>query len=219
MDGAPDRRSGRADTRRAEAFSDAVLAIIITLLALDLRPPRAEPGRLLIGLLQQWPTYLSYVTSYLYVAVVWLNHKAAFKRIRWIDRGLHWANITVLFTTALLPFATAVVAHAMREGDRADVRTAVALYALIGAVLCASWWSFFHYLAHHPDLLEDDVDEGFFPAERTRALVGVALYVVAGLLGYLADPPIALAIFLGLPIFYGMTSEGLYELHAGMTRP
>jgi uncharacterized membrane protein len=77
--------------------------------------------------LQQWPTYLAYVTSYLYVGVVWLNHKAEFRRIRWIDRGLHWVNIGVLFTTALLPFATAVMADAVQEGNQDDERTAVGL--------------------------------------------------------------------------------------------
>ena len=93
--------SGQADTGRAEAFSDGVIAIIITLLVLDLRPPGGEPGGLLRGLLRQWPTYLAYVTSYVYVGVVWLNHKAMFRRIRSIDRGLHWANFGILFTTAL----------------------------------------------------------------------------------------------------------------------
>jgi uncharacterized membrane protein len=120
------------------------------LLILDLHPPHGQPGQLLSGLLQQWPTYLAYAASYLYVAVVWLNHKAAFARIRVMDRGLHWANLGVLATTALLPFPTSVVAGAIENGNRTDARVAVALYALIGALLCASWWLFFHYLARHP---------------------------------------------------------------------
>lgn len=70
------------DTTRAEAFSDGVFAIIITLLVLDVGVPEHEPGGLLEGLLAQWPTYLAYVTSYLYVGVVWLNHKATFRRIQ-----------------------------------------------------------------------------------------------------------------------------------------
>jgi uncharacterized membrane protein len=78
------------------AFSDGVFAIVITLLVLDLRPPRVKAGQLLRGLLEQWPTYTAYVTSYLYVAVVWLNHKAAFQRIRWLDRGTSWANFGIL---------------------------------------------------------------------------------------------------------------------------
>lgn len=206
-----DQKSARGDLSRAEGFSDGVLAIIITLLALDLRPPEAEPGRLLSGLLQQWPTYLAYLTSYLYVGVVWTNHKAAFRRIRFINRGLHWANLGILFTTALLPFPTAVLSKAMKIGNSANERTAVGLYALIGALLCVSWLIFFHYLHRHPELVSEDLQEGFFAGERTRAWAGVALYSAAGVLGYMIGPPAALAIFLVLPIFYGMTSEGLYE--------
>ena len=66
-----DRVTWLSDTARVEAFSDGVFAIIITLLVLDVRTPKVEPGQLLFGLLQQWPTYLAYVTSFLYVGVVW----------------------------------------------------------------------------------------------------------------------------------------------------
>ncbi|MBI3804672.1 MAG: DUF1211 domain-containing protein [Nitrospirae bacterium] len=213
-----DRRDTVADTGRAEAFSDAIFAIVITLLVLDLRPPEVEPGRLLSGLLHQWPTYLAYVISYLYVGVVWTNHKAAFRRIRLIDRGLHWANLGILFTTALLPFPTAVISKTMQSGNRADERTAVGFYALIGALLCLSWLIFYRYLARHRELVERNVPEGYFAGEQIRALAGVALYAAAGVLGYLIGPPAALAVFLGLPVFYGLTSEGLYELPALIRR-
>ena len=212
MGESPARARGLSDTRRAEAFSDGVFAIIITLLVLDLRPPEVGPGQLLTGLLQQWPTYLAYLTSYLYVGVVWTNHKAAFRRIRAIDRGLHWANLGVLFATGLLPFPTAVVADAIQAGDPADSRTAVGLYALIGALLCVSWLGFYHYLSRHPELTEGDVSDDFFPRERARAWIGVAAYTVAGILGVVVVQWVALAIFLVLPIFYGLTSEGLDAL-------
>lgn len=204
------RITGRSDIGRAEGFSDGVLAIIITLLVLDLKPPQGEPGRLLAGLLAQWPTYVAYATSYLYVAVIWLNHKATFKRIHTIDRGLHWANVGVLFTTALLPFATAVIADAVQKGNPSDARTAVGLYALVGALLCVSWLWLFHRLHTNPHLIESHVEEGFFQQERTRAWVGVALYVIAGVIGSVIAPTIALTIFFALAVFYGFTSEGLF---------
>lgn len=210
--------SQRSDTARAEAFSDGVFAIVITLLVLDLRVPEVEPGRLLSGLLAQWPAYTAYLASYLYVAVVWLNHKATFKRIRETDRGFHWANLFVLFTTALLPFPTAVVSHAMQEDNAADQHTAVALYALVGALLCVSWLGLFHYLARHGDLVKENVRDRFFPAERVRAIIGVVLYAAAGILGYLVDPRIGLVIFVALPVFYGITSSGLYELRVVASR-
>ncbi len=202
----------RSDTSRALAFSDAIFAIIITLLVLDLRVPNVPAGRLLSGLLSQWPAYVAYLASYSYVAVVWLNHKAAFDRIQQVDRGLHWMNLFVLFTTALLPFPTIVVSHALQEHDNADQRLAIAFYALIGALLCATWLAFYHYLARHPDLLKEQVREEFFHSERIRALAGVVLYVLAGVVGYLVTPLVGLGIFLVLPVFYAVTSAGLYQL-------
>lgn len=98
---------------------------------------------MLDGLLGQWPVYLAYLSSYLYVAVVWFNHKAAFRRIGSIDWGLLWANQGVLFMTALLPFATAVVARALQEGNVSDERTAVGLYALVGRCCVRAGWGSF----------------------------------------------------------------------------
>jgi uncharacterized membrane protein len=194
------------------AFSDAIFAIIITLLVLDLRVPDVPPGHLLSGLLAQWPSYVAYLASYSYVAVVWLNHKAAFNRIQQVDRGLHWMNLLVLFSTALLPFPTIVVSHALQEHNNADQRVGVAFYALIGALLCATWLAFYHYLARNPDLLKNQAKGGFFHVERFRAIAGVVLYLLAGMIGYLVAPLIGLVIFLLLPVFYAITSAGLYQL-------
>ncbi|MFD6815672.1 TMEM175 family protein [Microbacterium sp. NPDC060132] len=201
-------RSTRAEPGRAVAFSDAIIAIVITLLVLDLRPPRAEPGELLTALLEEWPTYLAYAASYAYLAVIWLNHKAAFTRIREMDRGLQWANLGILAALALIPWPTAVIAETARTGNLTDERIAVALYALIGALLCSAWLVFFSHLARHPDLTNDDVEDSYFAHERPRALIGVALYLAAGLLGVLVHPLVASVIFLAIPVFYGITSHG-----------
>jgi uncharacterized membrane protein len=198
-----------ADPDRAIAFSDGVLAIIITLLVLDLRPPDGESGELLTRLLNQWSTYLAYIASYLYIGVVWTNHTAVFRHIRWVNPGLHWINLAVLLTTGLLPFPTAVLAEAMGAGDRADERTAVALYALIGTLICVTWLLCFHYLSRHREVLRREDDDAFFAGECLRAVIGAGLYAAAGVLGSLIAPGLALAIFIALPVFYAITSEGL----------
>lgn len=77
-----------------------------------------------------------------------------------------------------------------------------------GALLCSSWLVFFHYLARYPDLTRAEVDDSYFARERPRALLGVALYLLAGVIGVLVHPVIASAIFLILPVFYGVTSHG-----------
>ncbi|MFJ8689671.1 hypothetical protein [Micromonospora wenchangensis] len=89
---------------------------------------------------------------------------------------------------------------------------AVAFYALVRALLCASWLALFHHLARRSDLLRDEVSERHFPTERVRALIGVVLYVAAGLIGYLVVPLAGLVIFVVLPVFYAVTSAGLYQV-------
>ncbi|WP_410811547.1 TMEM175 family protein [Micromonospora sp. 067-2] len=205
----------RLETSRLLAFSDAVFAIVITLLVLGLHAPQVGHGQLLHALLGQWPAYLAYVTSYLFVAVSWLNHRSALHRVTSSGKGLQWCNLAVLFSTALLPFATSVVSQAMREGDRADQRAGVALYGLVGGLLSASWLGLYHYLARHHDLLDQAVPRRFFPTERARAAAGVLGYTLAIVIGLLVNPLFALAFFLLLPIFFALTSSGLYELRRG----
>ncbi|TDN92797.1 TMEM175 family protein [Microbacterium sp. BK668] len=204
------RRSGSHRSRpdRAIAFSDAIIAIVITLLVLDLRPPDTEEGDLLAGLLDEWPTYLAYAASYLYLAVIWMNHKAAFTRIGEMDVGLQWANLGILATLALVPWPTAVIAETARTGNLQDEKVAAGLYALIGALLCLSWLVFFSYLARHPELTKDEVEDTYFVHERPRALIGVALYLAAGVAGVLIHPLVASVVFLLLPAYYAITSHG-----------
>lgn len=197
-----------------EAFSDGVLAIAITLLIIEVRTPEHGPGELVPALLRQWPAYLGYLTSFVYIAVIWLNHHAAFKRIRFIDRRLHIANLAVLCTTALLPFPTAVLSDTLQAANPVDQRGAVALYAAVAALLTASWTAFFHVLTAHPELIEEDVPPDFFRDDRFRAFLGVALYALAGALGYFVAPAVALVIFLALPAFYGATADGFVVFKA-----
>ncbi|MGK5440687.1 TMEM175 family protein [Micromonospora sp. URMC 105] len=209
----------RSDIGRAVGFSDAVFAIIITVLVLELSPPEVQPGGMAHALAEQWPTYLAYVTSYLWVAVGWLNHKGTFHRVRCTDRGLHWWNLAVLFTTALLPFATVVLSRSVQAGDRADEVLAVVLYALVGVLLSVAWLGLYHYLSRHQDLLQQHVPARFFGVERGRALFGIVAYAVAALVGALGSVPVALGIFLLLPVFYALSSNGFYDLRRRMRRP
>lgn len=92
---------------RMKAFSDGVFAVIITILVLELRPPKeASFG----ALLELWPTAISYAISYLFIAVVWVNHHHL---LRFPDVATHrliWGNFAHLFAVSLMPFATAWIA-------------------------------------------------------------------------------------------------------------
>src|SRR5260370_21288412 len=92
---------------RMNAFSDGVFAVIITILVLELRPPKeASFG----ALLELWPTGVSYAISYLFIAIVWVNHHHL---LRFPDVATHrliWGNFAHLFAVSLIPFAPAWIA-------------------------------------------------------------------------------------------------------------
>ena len=116
-----------------------------------------------------WGAYIAYVSSFLYIGVIWLNHHNAFTRIHRIDRNLQWANLGLLFTTALLPFPTAVLSAALQSGGTSDRRTAVVLYALIAGAMAASWLGLFHRLSKHPELTDGERRRGVLPASSAAA--------------------------------------------------
>ena len=207
-----------SDTDRLEAFSDGVFSITITLLVFDVVRPEYEPGHLLQKLQEQWATYVAFLASFFYVGIIWLNHRAVFSRVRYCDRGLHLTNLVLLLTSALIPFPTAVLSKALQYGNALDATVASVLYATIGCLMCLSWLLLFHVLSVNPHLLETHVEPTFFPQERHRALFGVASYTLGGVAGWAISPMLALAVFLILPIFYGVTSEGLVETRAALLR-
>jgi uncharacterized membrane protein len=196
-----------AESSRVEAFSDGVLAIAITLLVLDLRTGD-HAGQVGKDLLAQWPTYLAYVASFLYIGVIWVNHHSLFTRIAAVDTGLLWCNLALLLTASILPFPTAELAFAMGQGTYGDKVSALVLYAVISAVMAMSWLLVFIYLQRHPQLLRPGVPADFFRTERLRALAGIIAPFVPVLIG-LWSPPTALVVMVATPVFYAATAEGL----------
>ena len=88
---------------RLEAFSDGVIAIILTIMVLELKSPESPDPH---ALLHEWPIFISYVISFFYVAVYWINHHHLFHRVKRVDLPILWANIAVLFCMSLIPFFT-----------------------------------------------------------------------------------------------------------------
>ena len=102
----PAPAEGHAGIARIEAFSDGVLAIILTIMVLELKAPERDGFAALLPL---WHVFFAYVLSYFYVAVYWVNHHRLFGHARRVTNELLWANISLLFTLSLLPFTTAYV--------------------------------------------------------------------------------------------------------------
>lgn len=92
---------------RLSGFSDAVFAVIVTIMVLELKPPAAPTFAALVPL---WPTLISYAVSYLFIAIIWVNHHYLARFVTAWSQGLIWINFGHLFLVSLLPFATAWMA-------------------------------------------------------------------------------------------------------------
>ena len=116
---------------RLEAFSDGVLAIIITIMVLELKVPH---GSDLHALRPMVPVFLSYVLSFTYVGIYWNNHHHLFHATNEISGGVMWANLALLFCLSLIPVTTAWV------GDNPEAPLPAALYGVLLLLCGVAWW-------------------------------------------------------------------------------
>jgi uncharacterized membrane protein len=151
-------------TSRIEAFSDAVIAVAITLLILDVHVPTVQTG-LLPALLKQWPTYLGYVTSFLVIVIFWANHHNMFRYIHQVDYPLLIINSFFLMCIVFIPFATAVLTKYITSPT--EQHTAAIVYGatllLNGILFNTIWW----YAVWKRRLVRRDLDY-FLPINFLR---------------------------------------------------
>src|SRR3954471_8192395 len=107
---------------RLEAFSDGVLAIVITIMVLELRPPE---GDTLEALAPLWPKLLAYALSFVYLGIYWVNHHHLMQASRGISGSVLWANLHLLFWLSLVPAGTAWI------GDTHFAPTPMAIYGFM----------------------------------------------------------------------------------------
>ncbi|HSR65728.1 MAG TPA: TMEM175 family protein [Xanthomonadaceae bacterium] len=118
---------------RLEAFSDGVIAIIITIMVLELRAP---PGTGLAALRPLLPVFLSYVLSFAYVGIYWVNHHHFLHAAQHVSGKVLWANLFLLFWLSLFPFATAWM------GENHFAAVPVALYGVVLLMAALAWRPF-----------------------------------------------------------------------------
>jgi len=122
---------GEMTTSRLEAFSDGVIAIIVTIMVLELHSPAQPTWRALIKVA---PTFISYGLSFLVVAIMWVNHHHLIHAVREVTARLLWSNLNLLFWMSLVPFVTEFVGKNYHEP------MAVALYGLDLALCGCSFY-------------------------------------------------------------------------------
>jgi uncharacterized membrane protein len=162
----------RPTPERLGAFSDGVFAVIITIMVLELKPPR-EPS--FAALLPLWPTGLSYAVSYLFIAIVWVNHHHLLRFADHATPGLIWWNFAHLFVVSLVPFSTAWIA--VTRFAAVPVAMYAAIFVLVNSAYVAFVWE---VLAQAE--VQEKVSARMRQVTRVRSVVTLGFFVIAMIL-------------------------------------
>jgi uncharacterized membrane protein len=180
----------KATPERLSFFSDGVFAVLITVLVLELRPPAHPTYQALFDL---WPTWLSYAISYLFIAIVWVNHHYLFRCATEATPRLLWFNFAHLFSMSLLPLSTAWMAVSGLSAQP------VSFYAAVFFLVNAT------YIGLIGELIRRAPDK-VFPHKlrrrmRIRSVATLCLFGAAAIIA-LARPLIGLLICIACLIVY-----------------
>jgi uncharacterized membrane protein len=171
----PGGRRRSEGTQRLEAMSDAVIAIAITLLVLEIHVPEEKGNaELARALMDQWPSYFGFALSFLTIGIVWANHHDMFRNIARVDHLLVVLNLLLLMGVSFIPFSTAVLAEHLEAEDGRLVATI--LYGssfLFTAVLLNVIW---YYASWNRRLIAPDVSERHIHGRSVRYVVGPLFY-------------------------------------------
>jgi len=192
-------------SERLTIFSDGVFAIIMTILVLDLRPPHGADWRSLISL---WPSAVSYAVSYVFLAIVWLNHHHLLRFAPAATPRLIWGNFAHLFSVSLVPFTTAWIADS-RLGA-----VPVALYALVFFLVNTTYMVLCMEVVDSPDI--EVVTVRMRRTMRIRCFTTMGVFFAAALVA-LVYPIGGLALICLCLILYLRPEAGTPE--AGMQHP
>ena len=190
-------------TSRLEAFSDGVFAIAMTLLVLEIRVNPTGDESLADALLDDWPSYLAYATSFLTIAVMWVNHHAVFDLVARADRAILFLNSLLLMLVAFVPFPTRLIAENLRLGEE---KTAAVFYGLtlllVGAMFQAVW----RYVATGRRLIRPEVDQEEVDDITRSFNPGIPVYGLATAVAFLS-PTTSIVIYLALAVFYALPAQ------------
>ena len=169
--------------------------------------PKRRPRTWLQRILEQWPAYLAYVTSFMTLGVMWLRHTGVTSMLRAGDSLLFRINLLVLLLAAFLPFPTKLIGEFI--GDYEPERIAVLFYGIVLLLLDLAMVAFARYGIEGRRLVKDGV-----PDARLRAAVApvsLAFYVVAIAVGYLL-PTIGVTLYLAIALYLGVPARTIHRL-------
>jgi uncharacterized membrane protein len=188
---------------RLEAFSDGVIAIVITLLVLEIHVPQTGAGisnaEMMRVLFRLAPSFVVYAISFAVCAVWWVSHHNFVHDLEQVDRALLWYNNLFLLWLAFLPFPTALL------GQDPEQPLAAALYGIVGALTGFSFWLMRFHASRHPKLMKASIT----PAQRARRVrtstLSPLLYAL-GTLSSLVFPVAGLCIYAAVPTYFAFAN-------------
>jgi len=183
-------RTRKVGPERLGAFSDGVIAIIITIMVLDLRPPHDSNLGAVFAL---WPTFAAYALSYLFVGVVWANHHHLLRYAENASAPVIWTSMGFLFFVSLIPFCTAYLAE-----RRMDSFT-TALYAVNFFLITVAFMFFQWSITRQIDMTSSE--NAAVRVANWRNWIALALYALAVPAAYL-HPAISLSLILAVALLY-----------------
>jgi len=193
---------------RLEAFSDAVFAIAITLIVLELGVSARGEKDLLAAILHQWPSYLAFVTSFMTIGVIWLQHSGITGALRAADVTLYRINLVVLLLVSFLPFPTKLVGEFI--GERHQERVAVVFYGLTLLALALALTGFVRYAAERHRLVKDEIEAHVVEAALTHQ-PSFALYGI-GIVTGLVLPTVGVVFYLLTSLYLGIPGRTLHRV-------
>jgi uncharacterized membrane protein len=192
-------------TSRLEAFSDGVLAVAITLLVLDIKVPPPLPHSdltLAHRLLDQWPHYAAYATSFLTIGIIWINHHAMIGRLREADHAILMLNLILLLTIGVIPFATSLFADYLQQAS--GQKLAAGVYAGVFLAMAIAFAALNrHILFRKEHLLSTELSQEIRRRILTRSVSGLAPYALATVLAVISAY-LTLALTAALAVYYAL---------------
>jgi uncharacterized membrane protein len=190
----------QSETTRVEAFSDGMFAIAITLLILEIKVPPPGPEHLAIALLRQWPSYLAFLMSFIYIGVMWINHHRMFTHIRKSNDVLLVLNLLLLLGVSVVPFPTAILAQYLGGPEQ---RTAAVFYNATFVVIAIFFNLLWRYAVAR-QLLDKSVNAAYAESITRQYAVGPIVYLLCFGLAWInvrasITLNAALAVFFALP--------------------
>jgi uncharacterized membrane protein len=196
-------------TARLETFSDGVFAVAATLLVLEFTVKHGTKFDLGEQLAHLWPAYLAYVTTFVTIGIIWINHHHTVSLLGRCDRTMLFINNLLLLTVCFLPFPTRLVAEDLRHASPADEKAAVLAYSatfVVMAMLHLVWWGYARgnrrlIAEETPDSALHAVDRAYFP--------GVPMYGIVFIVAFFS-PLAAVVLTLAIAAFY-LPSAALFD--------